>query len=253
MSVKYSKAPISEIIFGVVFKSNILFQNGVLFELLSELKDRFPNMFTHPSLGEEDVVNGLIQVTILHEDAGFSAYRLVSNDNKWQIIFHQNSFSLHWVRKDTEDVGNYPGFSNIFSEFLSIINLIKAKINDLDTHIKAYSLSYSDRVNLQEYEESGLSIFEIITIQTPKFSISKKEYSYNNFYSRYSVFCEEINGYSIFGINTPTLPIGQLLIIDNKLKGYNDDSIEVWFEKAHKIQTSFFENIFSETILKMWK
>ena len=251
MSVKYTKAPISEIIFGVVFKSNILFQNSVLFELLVDLKDRFPNMFTHPTLGEEEVVNGLIQVTTSPENAGFSAYRLVTSDNKWQVIFHQNSFSLHWVRQDTEDVGNYPGFSKIFDEFLKIVNLIKEKINDLDTHTKTYSLSYSDRVNLQEYE--GLSIFEIINIQTPKFSINEREYSYNNFYSRYSVSCEEINGYSIFGINTPTFPIGRLLIIDNKLKGYNDDTIEVWFEKAHKIQTSFFENIFSETILKLWK
>ncbi len=253
MAVKYTQAPISELICGIVFNTNLLLQKMVLFDLLVVLEKEYPIINTHPVFGEEDVVNGLIKTAQNYEKAGFSSYRLSSVDNKWQVILQQDILTFHWVRQDGESVGSYPGFTVIFNKFISIYELIKQKITDVEKHIKCYYLNYTDRVNLKEYITDEITFFDIINIPTPSFYSNGKSYRYDNFLNRYSVFCEEIKGYSIIGLNTPTLPIGQLLIVENKLKGFNGDVIELWFKKAHDIQTSFFETIFTQKILKIWK
>lgn len=253
MSVKYTQAPISETICGVIFNSNILLNESFIFQLLVDLQKSYPIINTHPISGEEDVINGLLQITSNFEKSGFSTYRLTSLDGKWQIILQQDLLTLSWVRKDTEDVGSYPGFTNIFDRFLSLYELIRIKIIDIEAKIKSYYLCYVDRVNLEEHKETGFTLFDIIKISIPSFSLNNKEYVSNNFFNRYSTFCDEINGYCISSVNTPTLPIGQLLIIDNKIKGFNQDGIKKWFDKAHEIQLSFFEKIFSEKILNHWK
>ena len=54
---QFSKAPISELIFGIVFNSNLLIKNGIIFDLIKEfLNEDYPNILTLPSAADEDFV-----------------------------------------------------------------------------------------------------------------------------------------------------------------------------------------------------
>jgi len=259
MALKYTKAPISEVVFGVILKTNSLLANGILFELLHNLSREFPNIQTFPARPEDDLVDGLIQSSVDYSKSGFVTYRLYSSDAKWQILIQQNIITYHWVRADMQPVGGYPGFSACFDRFLQVYKktneLFTKNGISLESNIKNYYLSYVDRVNFSEYQSKGMKISDILNMSFPFFSINGRKYTTDNCFNRYSVACEEINGSSIIGVNTPTVPsFGQMFIVDNKLKGYSEKiDMQDWFRVAHGLQVSFFENIFTEKILKSWE
>ena len=78
---QFSKAPISELIFGIVFNSNLLIKNGIIFDLIKEfLNEDYPNILTLPSAADEDFVENSMKVSIDYEKSGFTLYRLFSKD-----------------------------------------------------------------------------------------------------------------------------------------------------------------------------
>jgi len=258
MSLKYSKAPISELICGFTLNSNLLLTDGVLFKVLSNLTKEYSTIFTHPTISEEEVLNDTIQSGTDYSKAGFTTYRLTTPDGRWNVLLQQNLLTLHWVRQDVEDVGNYPGFAAVFEKFKEVYLFIRSLVKDsqiFDSQIKSFHLSYGDRVNLEEFKVHQLTIPDIIDLNPPVFEASGKKYFANNYYCRYSIPCDAINGYSLVTINTPTLPgIGQILAVDNKIKGFSSQlTIDDWFRVAHDIQVSFFESLFKEDILKKWR
>src|SRR5580692_6234903 len=105
MPLKYSKAPISELVCGFILNSNLLLTDGILFKALSALSVEYPVINTHPTISEEEVLNDSIQSSADYSKAGFTTYRLAIPDGRWQILLQQNLLTLHWVRQDVEDVG----------------------------------------------------------------------------------------------------------------------------------------------------
>lgn len=259
MAVKYSKAPISELYFGITFNNNILLNNGVLFQFLAALAKEFPHINTFPPQGDSVLIDGILQTSLDYSKSGFSTYRLYTSDNKYHVFVQQDAIRFHWVRTDIEPVGNYPGFSTVYEKFSNIYstveNLQASYDQKLSSEVKSYTLAYVDRINFEEYKTQGFSIEDVILTSFPSFSVKNKTYKSNNCFNRYSVNCEEINGYSIIGINTPTLAgFGQIFIVENTLRGYVDDMpMKDWFDIAHTAQLSFFENTFTKKILKVWE
>lgn len=259
MPVKYSQAPISEVICGIFFKSNFLLNNSVFFHLLAKFSKDYPGIQTHPVGPDDEVANGSINATIDYPSAGFSTYRFSATDGGWQILLQQNMLTLHWVRQDNEQVGNYPGFKSVYGEFREIFEFLKSLVGAdelLHTQIKNYYLSYVDRVDLEPFKHAGRTISDILTIPAPGFALNEIKYKADNYFARFSTPCEAINGNAIMSVNSPTvIPFGQILIVDNKVKGMPAtlQHIDAWFESAHSIQTSFFENIFKPDILEQWK
>jgi uncharacterized protein (TIGR04255 family) len=259
MAVKYSQAPISEVVCGVFFKSNLLLNGSILFQLLSQLSSEFAVLLTHPTLPEEEVINDSIHATTDYQRAGFTMYRLLTEDKHWQVLVQQNMISFHWARQDEEAVGNYPGFADVYEGFRKLFNRVRDLVKDdtkLFSDIKACYLSYVDRVNLEIYKQQNLRISDILSITPPGFCVNEKQFLANNYFARFSAPCDEINGFSIMSMNSPTIiSIGQVLVVDNKLKGVPKEqgNIDGWFSTAHEIQLSFFENIFKPGILEIWK
>jgi uncharacterized protein (TIGR04255 family) len=257
MAVKYSKAPISELTCGVFFKQNSLLNNAVIFKIIAKLSKDYPTINTHPTGAEEDVVNNTIQVSMDYARSGFATYRLQSPDFKWQVVITQNMLTFHWVRQDTEDVGNYPGFSEIYSKFYTIYQTLKElfeeSIFSFNDSVKCYYLGYLDRINFDDYKSKGMELSDIISLPSFSFYKNQTKYTATNYMNKYSVSCDDINGSSIITISTPTfMPFGQIIMVDNKIKGIGSD-IKKWFKDAHDIQVAFFEKIFTEKILNSWK
>jgi uncharacterized protein (TIGR04255 family) len=259
MAEKYTKAPISELVLGVFLKSNFLLNNGIIFELIQKMLVDFSIINTHPAISIDSLTNNiLIQSQVDYSRSGFTTYRLTSQDSKWQVILMQDMITLHWNRQDNESVGNYPGFQTAFEKFKGIhdtvIGLFQANNLDFKEHVDSYYLSYNDRVNLEEYKQRGLHISDIIDVSMPGFSYNNKTYLANNYWNRYSLPCDAINGYSLITINTPSVDlINQILIVENKLRGKDtNNNIEEWFSIAHDIQVSFFETIFKNETLQNW-
>lgn len=258
MAIKYSQAPISEVTCGIFFKSSILANGAIFFELLAQLKTDYPSILTSPTSAEEEVISGSIHANPNYERAGFAAYRFATSDNRWQVVVQQNMFSFHWVRQDAEAVGNYPGFAEIYRKFRLLLDTVKKYIggdSSFFNSIKACYLAYLDRIEMRPFTERGENIKNILTLTPPGFSVNGRQYFANNYFARYSTPCEEVDGYSIMSINSPTLPFGQILIVDNKIKGHPSsiDKVDEWFDVAHGIQLSFFESTFTPQTLQYWR
>lgn len=255
MALKYSKAPVSEIIFGVFFKTNALMRNAMLFEILLKLKDNYPLFVNAPSAPIEEIQNDNLTFT---QEVSFSSYRVSSRDLIYSIELSQNSFQVIWQRRDDmPSVSEYPGYEKlygIFNEIYSQINSIAISHGiSLGKEVKLYNLKYGDRVNLKPYKETGLHLKDIIKLNYPPIYIDGIEFYSDNYLGKYTVNLSTFNSYAIVNINTPTHGnIGQILLVDNSIKGYSDN-VANWFDRAHQSQLSFFENIFTETILNDWK
>jgi uncharacterized protein (TIGR04255 family) len=259
MAVKYSKAPISELVCGIFFNSNLLLIDGIIFQFLTRTQGLFPVIQTLPTIPSDEVVNGIIQTSQDYIKAGFVTYRLFSNDMKWQVLIQQNMVTLHWVRQDDENVGNYPGYDQIFAEFKRIYIILRELIPDdniFNANIKSLYLCYTDRINMEPYRIRGMGIDDLITLPPIQFKANNTNIKANNYFNRFSGACNDIDGYFIASINSPTIMgLGQFLIIENKVKGSLSDSrfMDDWFESAHQIQLSFFESIFKSAVLEEWK
>jgi uncharacterized protein (TIGR04255 family) len=263
MSVKYQKAPISEVIFGVIFDTNLLARNSILFEIITELKKEYPILQTSPTIFEEDLQENKLFQNINPDTAGFSLYRLMDNDRKLIVQLQQNFLVLNWVRSDDHNVGSYLGFTHLFEEFKKLFKLIQTKFEsynpetDIFKHIKSFTLHYQDRVFFKEYIDDFSQISDLIAMQLPVFKLSDN-YSVppNNIFSKFTTPLPSINGYSIISINTGvTLPSNQqILVVECRMKGkFAENSLDKWFEEAHKTQIIFFENFFNQKRLEEWQ
>lgn len=263
MAITYQKAPISELIFGVIFNNNLLANDYILFELISELKKEYPILHTQPPIFEEELQGYNVFQNINIASSGFSLYRLSSSDKRYLIQLQQNFIILNWVRNDDQKVGLYPGFSEVYERFKKIFSIVESKFSSFNTeidlyrNIKAFTLHYQDRVFYKAHIPDLSAIEEIINIKIPSIkSLDDSINPANNIFSKYTIPMNNLNGYSIVSINTglskPTNE--QVLIVECRLKGkYDGNKLDDWFKSAHEIQVKFFENFFTTKILDSWK
>lgn len=253
MSTKFSKAPISELIFGVVFNSNILSNEGYIFELITSLmKNGYTNYQTQPAIFEEEWSDNKLSVSMDYEKAGFSLYRLYSIDGTILIQIQQNCILLNWIRKDDTPVGNYPGFTSVYQKFTSLINEVIQKISEQKflLEIKNLTLTYHDRVILVDNE-----LNDILNLTLPSLKNGGNTISTNNIISKFILPCEKVNGFDSVSINTGTdYQDRRILVIENRVKGkLNNYTFKEWFNNAHSVQVDFFENLFTTKTLQSWQ
>jgi len=248
--MKYSKAPISEVIIGVTYKNNKIpidfFLKNALFS------EEFPTTELVQPLFLE-MLNGFQVRQNYDTNSGPFLVRKWSNDSKWLLQIQANMIFLNWIRLDTEPVGTYCGFPFISDKFFSIIATLEDVMKiQLHNDITLCDLTYHDRVKWQS-EISDLSeIAKIMNINTPpKFS----EHGYNNIFSRYTFHDFILNGFGLININTDTANDGEQIIkIESNLRGkcaINGD-IQAWFEQAHTKQINIFEQLFTKEIKEKW-
>ncbi len=259
MAIKYTKAPVSEVSVGVFFKTNALIRNAILFEIITELNKNYPVLQTTLAPQIEEMQNENISLVQDVGSMGYSIYLLSTSDFLYRIEISQISINLLWQRRDdVPSISVYPGFDAIYGRLQEILNtVIKIAANrgvDLVKEIRLFSLKYADRLSLNVYKEKGLSITDIIRFNHSPIIIDKIAFIPDNYVTKYSIKLPFLQGYSIININTPTYPKphGQMLLLDNRIKGYNGD-MDAWFAQAHLTQLSFFENFFTEQILNDWK
>lgn len=257
MSIKYSKAPISEVSFGIVFDTHTLLLNSIIFELLIELRNSFPFISVRPASDLQEVIGGNLQNTADYNSSGFAMYQLINVEKQRQFFIQHNSFSFNWVRKDDQPIGNYPGFTQLYSEFKGIMNLLEKLFNkfniDYTTSLKNYFLNYSDRINVSAYGEKG--VWGIINISNISFQANNKIFHSNNIINTYTTKCDAINGDIVTTFNSPTIGPEQLLLISNNIDGILNDKkdIDGWFSIARELQINFFDSIIKKEVLDDWK
>jgi len=256
----YKNAPISEFICGVIFQNNIL--SSIIHRLITELKKDYKHYQVLPAIFEEELQGVKVFQNMNYDAAGFTLYRLYSQERRIIVQLQNNLLLVNWVRQDDEKVGSYPGFHNIFSTFQSIYDRVVEMINevrpelDLHSHIKSFTLHYQDRVIWKEYVESFASIDEIVNLQIPSIRGENGEFNpVNNIASKYTLPIEEIGGYAIITVSTGTDPRNKhLLVVECRMKGKSESkALNSWFEKAHNLQLNFFDDIFTERIRETWK
>lgn len=253
MALKYSKAPVSEVIFGVFFKTNTLLRGAIFFEILLKIKEAYPLLQNTQEVPTEEIENDNLSFT---QGIAFSSYRLSSKDFIYSVDLNPNSFQVTWRRRDDmPSISTYPGYENLSARFNEVFKIIKeigiAKGILLDKEVRLYNLKYTDRVNLNLYKENGVRLQDIIKVKYPPILFDDTAFYSENYLGKYTINLPSYNSYAIVNINTPTMPNGQHLYLDCSIKGQSDNST-IWFEQAHKSQLSFFENIFTDSILKDW-
>lgn len=263
MAAKYSKAPISELIFGVIFNSNILSRDGIMFELIRELNSEYPILHTQPAIFEEDWIDNKISINMDYDKSGFSLYRLYTPNYDYMVQLQQNCILLNWVKKDEIAVGKYPGFTEVFERFNKIIQGIFGKfsnskeLKDLDVlkQIKCLSLTYHDRVPLEPSGKEEDPLKRILNASFPKMNYNGVEHHPGTIMSKFILPCPQLNGYDTLAINTTTDSQNKrILVIENRIKGgLISNNINDWFKTAHDTQVSFFEDLFTKEILKTWQ
>lgn len=250
---KLSKAPVSEVVFGITLLNNRISDSDII-SLLNEYKVKYPNIEITPPLANEWLVDYKILPEIDILKSGQILYRLRSSDKKYLIQLQGNKFYLNWIRQDEEDVGNYPGFSKILAVFNELKEVIVSflKHDIFENNIKYYELSYHDRFEWQEYIENISQIEKIMNFNPPKIGIDT---GFNNVFSQYTYQNDMIGGYGSLSINTSTsIKNKQLLRFESIIRGVLPDaSSNSWFKMGHDIQNKIFLNTFKDLILDTWR
>lgn len=256
----YKNAPISEVVFGLTFREPILGYKSLIFEVISELKRKYSIVLMTRPLANESLTGFQHGQITDPSKTGAALYRLLSPDNHWMVQVQSNKIIFNWVRLDERQVGDYPGFNNIYKEFLEVFNEISEIFNKneaprLDQKILYHELVYQNRFPWENYIDTLSEMNKIIALKLPEiFATNEKKLPPNNIFSQYTYPIDEIDGFGVLTINTGTSDTlkKQMIIFECKLIG-KSSNFEEWFEKSHQIQLNTFKNLFTPTTLESWK
>jgi uncharacterized protein (TIGR04255 family) len=249
--MKYSKAPVSELILGITFGNKNKMPVDKLFQISSMFSTEFPFVEICPPLILEELNAFRLQPMVADIAAGPFMVRRLKSDAKWLLQIQSNKIYLSWIRKDGEPVGAYAGFSKVKEFFTEILEKISG-VADVKTDHSLYELSYHDRVEWQDIISDISEINTIMNVASPpKFSAE----GYNNLFSRYTYPASDIGGYGLLGINTDTsVSQKQVIRFESNLRGIiPQKTFDEWMAIAHQKQLVIFENCFNEKLKELWK
>lgn len=250
-NVVYKRAPVSEVILGHSY-SGLRFPLSILFRLQGILEAEYPIIEIVPPLVDEEPKGGVMAQQVDPNRSGLFMIRLRSEDHKWLVQLQGNKVYLNWSRKDSEEVGQYPGLTAIrkrFKELLSEIEGCTGAQHDVAT----FDLSYHDRIKWSDIIPSLDQLDKIVngvSLKSGMGGVHQIDFK--------EVFSEKkIGGYGIVSLTTGVHLATQetdLLqfqcILRGMLPGMDMDQ---WIEVARKFQMDIFERTFTKAVLKSWK
>lgn len=249
--LEFTHAPVSEVILGITFEKSILNLDKI-FEFSQLLRNEYPIIEIKPPLGNQRLEEFKLITEVDNEKTGPFRIFQRSNDKKYLVQYQSNKLFFNWVRKDTESVGNYPGFSFIKEKYDSIFDKLIGLQNNQEIAVNHYELTYQDRVEWENFIPNLNDVHEIINLSTPPTVSDSK---IKNIFTEYSYDIPSINGFCKLDINTGTaLDDKQILKFQNTIRGSESfDNKNRWFKKAHDLQVEAFKKTFKPNVLNQWK
>lgn len=252
MSMKYSKAPVSEVILGISYRSNVLTVDQLM-SISNYFKTEYPIVEILPPLVVEELVGFQVQQNLIPAFSGPMLVRRRTTDRKWLLQMQLNKLYLNWRRTDQEPVGDYVGYQTIKERLIGIIEEIK-KVTGVDPYlmIELLDVTYHDRLVWTEYIDQLGKLNEIMAINVPPvFSAD----GYNNIFNKYTFKDSVLGGFGIIDINTATsVDDKQMIKFISRLRGYlPEKSLSEWFDLAHSKQINIFESVFVDSTKESWK
>lgn len=248
----YKKAPISEVIIGVSYKTR-KFSDIELININNYLNNDYPIFEIVPTLPDEILDNNILSPKMDLNVTGPVLYRRKSKDNSYLIQIQGNKIYMNWLRLDGDSVGNYPGFSELLNKFTTLISEIKKIINkEMFANVEYFDLTYQDRFLVDEIMKDFPKTNQYINMNLiPDFiSDAITGLNYNFLYKT-----KELNGYGIFTTNNnANFQNKQVFMIQSILRGKAEtDTFDNWIQKAHAKQISLFEKFFTDELKQKWK
>jgi len=250
---KFNSAPVSEVIFGITFSDSAFSKNNSIISIVNDIKDDFQEITYAPPIPDETLNGFKLNQNMDPNQTGPILYRLRNIDSQLLFQIQNNKVFLNWIRKDTESVGQYPGFTYLFTEFNKKINLLNS-YSEQKPDIKMLELTYQDRIFWQDYITDLSDINKIMNITTPYIHNSSNIFYPNNIFSKYTVPLESLGGYAVISINTSTAEEKQILRFECTIRCINtENNLDSWYNEANCIQNELFNKLFTNEVLEKWQ
>jgi uncharacterized protein (TIGR04255 family) len=243
------KTHISEVICGVTLKEPVLGKAGYIFELVNTLKPDYPVIRYANPLADGELKDFVLETSLNHDQTGHILYQLNTNDLHWLVQIQFNKFFHSWVRRNDEDVGSYPGYTEIYKKF----SLLKTLIHDIsktELAVKFYELTYQDRIFWQNYICDLSEVDRILKIKMPVIKTGNRIYSPNNIFSKCTIPIDKVGGFALVSVNTATAKNNrQIISFQCTIRGLNEHlTVNEWYETAHVIQIDLFNDFFDQKV-----
>lgn len=262
----YKNAPISEVVLGITFTQPILSLVQILNIYSDSLREEYHSAEIAPVLATEVLQNGHLVSEPLTEGYGQAVYRFRSTEREpnWLIQLQRNKIYFHWVRDDDKPVGHYPGYTTIFTKYVELLHHVKNVVGQtllMPSNIYQCELVYQDRFSMKNHALSPYDASTIFAVPLPKFLDGQRE-QMRSFISQFVSEYVSVNGYGIstIGIEPPANNDStEILYVSHTLRGSiteqssSSESVESWFQEAHTIQRTLFDNSFSQHTFEEWK
>jgi uncharacterized protein (TIGR04255 family) len=249
--MKYTNAPISEVIFGITLERPIEESARIISYYCEKLSEKYPKFELSNPISDYTISEtGNVE---LHFDpvlTGQAVFRFRSVDKKFLIQIQKNKIYFNWIRGDEETVGHYPGYKSLFIKFNDILKNFLQYIGQKADGILSCDLTYHNRIDLDELIKDKFTLVDLFSCSLPVYGEKQLGLSY--------AVSEVIEKYNFF-LNTKieTINRGENNVLRYKHIIQSINSLEVgyikWFNEAHKIQVHSFEKTFSKKVLETWK
>lgn len=250
--VRYASAPVSEVALGITFKESIVTQ-GTFFQLLADVEREYPRFaYSAPSPEETLQADQTLENVWNPLDTGPALYRFRSSDAAWVVSVQFNKVYLNWVRADDQSVGRYPGYHEILTRFLALVERLKMP----EEKTEYCEFMYQDRIFWQDYVDDLGRLGEIMDFIPPRLKFGGQARGPIHLRSAFQVEAPELGGRisMVISPGKPLQPAGrQILSVASVIRGAPAAGSRAWFDQAHIAQHEIFEGMFRESVLESWK
>ena len=180
---------------------------------------------------------------------GFNSRRFFINDNEDKLIQLQSDRLLFNWRKNSEK-DEYPKFTSVLNEFLSVYNKIISETQNGFEKLNQLEITFIDHIFLKDFELKSFQLNEIFNHFTFKDDIRSVD-------CNFTFPQETINGNLTLGIRSAVSnkDQSQLIACDTTCRGslVNNESMTDWYNRSHSILLDFFVDLFTEKSKEIWR
>ncbi len=241
MAIKFENPPLTELVLGIQFPTNLLTSNDI-FNFYKILEEEFPVIQEHPLL-PAFVEDGDESTLITFQQLSGTRKFFISESGEHLIQLQPNRIIFNWRKSANGNENQYQNYLSVLDNFFNVLKKLDSN-QPFFEEVNQYEITCFDQFVLSDLNlelEECYSAFNLFSINYPIKSLD----------CTFQLKSPELGGVTYVALRSAKRNEDQqdLIILETTCRGFQGSGIENihdWLTKAHDHLVNTFVNLISD-------